>query len=77
MQLANVPQSCQWIWPYFSWVSSALTNWLYTVAELIASPINNLKLMAGGQAASYFIDHSFHSPYILYGERADPQRAGQ
>jgi len=24
--------------------------------------------MAGGQAASYFIDHSFHSPYILYGE---------
>ena len=46
--LANVPQSCQQNLPYLCGVRSALTHWLYTVAELLVSAINNLKTMAGG-----------------------------
>ena len=51
-------------------------HWLYTVAELIVSAIDNLKTMAGGHAVHEWQDHGSHFPYILYEERegADPQR---
>ena len=47
------------------------------MVKLIVSAINNPKSDGWRtRAASYFIDHGSHFPYILYGdrERADPQK---